>query len=115
MSDTLESNHAELWAQQVEKLGVNRMGFHELAAFYGGFPPGQRCIATPVEFRDKLETGQIKITFSSLSLAKEALNKIVGNQPSLDLGGSFGMSAKNADQAMPTLAQQFIINPGEMS
>ena len=86
---------AAIRAEQVAKLAGQEMGPHELAAYYSGFPPGLKCVATPEIFRQGLENGDIEIAVAPTSLAAEALEACVGPQESLGLGGAF--KAANAD------------------
>ena len=70
---------------------VRVMGHHELAACYAGFPPAERCIATPEAFRDALARGDIAA--SPLSRAADRLAALVGEQSPHNLGAVFSRSA----------------------
>ena len=97
---------ANIREQQVAALGGGHMGHHELAAYRGGFPPGEHCIATPAELRDRLENGEIDVIFSPICQAKEALDRVLG--PSLSpmpkLSDAFGSSASTQKPEVENIA-----------
>ena len=86
----------EIYEQQASK--VNSMGQHELIAYYSGFPPDDKCIATPESFREAIETGEIEVIFSPCSQADVQLSQLFGKREPMNLTGPFSNCVSQNDQ-----------------
>lgn len=106
MVENTDLSHEELVTLREEQAcKVQPMGHHEIVAYRGGMPPGERCIATPEALRTRLEdaveealgngeTGFIHVAFSPLSLALEKLDEMLPDfVPAPDLGSLFTSSS----------------------
>ena len=104
---------ANIREQQVAALGGAHMGHHELAAYRGGFPPGDHCIATPAALRDHLEANPDDyIIASPMSLAHQALNDLLGpSAPLPNMKSAFGSSANAPAQEANNIAALITTSP----